>query len=159
MMLYNMGLRYVSDTFAFNRSEGNYQYVRMPDRVLDDRNGNCLELCILYASLLEAMGLEPVLAFIPGHALVGVVLSTNLYSSRSAYKGEDIPYVTMTLDNGEADVMFVEITACAWNDDFVDAVCIAYNRVSDEFDAVCDEEGHVFVRMMRMIGVYPLTDV
>ena len=159
MMLHRMGMRYVSDTFAFNRSEGNYQYVRMPDTVLNDRSGNCLELCILYASLLEAMGLEPVLAFVPGHALVGVVLSTDLYSSRSAYRDEDIPYVTMTLENGKADVMFVEITACAWNDDFVDAVCIAYNKVTDEFDAVCDEEGHVFVRMMRRIGVYPLTDV
>ena len=158
MMLHRMGMRYVSDTFAFNRSEGNYQYVRMPDMVLKDKSGNCLELCILYASLLEAMGLEPVLAFVPGHALVGVVLSTDLYSSRSAYRDEDIPYVTMTLENGRADVMFVEITACAWNDDFVDAVCIAYNKVTDEFDAICDEEGHVFVRMMRMIGVYPLVD-
>lgn len=156
MMLHRMGISYVSDTFTFNRSNENYQHVKTPDKVLEDRSGNCIELCILYASLMEAMGLEPVLAFPPGHALVGVVLSTDVYPSKSTYQEEEIPYVTMTIDDRTADVMFVETTACPWDDDFVDAVCLAYNKVSDNLDAICDKEGHVFVKMMRQIGVDPL---
>lgn len=159
MMLHDMKMNYVSNSFAFNGLEDNYQHVKTPSKVMDDRSGNCIELCILYASLMEAMGLEPVLAFLQKHILVGVVLSTDLYSSKSAYhEDEDIPYVTMDVRGGKADVMFLDMTACTQNNDFIDVVCLAYNKAIDELDTICDEEGHVFVKMMRMIGVDPLVD-
>ena len=42
VMMNQMGMRYVSDTFSFNRSSENYQHVRAPDRVMLDKSGNCV---------------------------------------------------------------------------------------------------------------------
>ena len=156
-MFHNLGMRYVSDTFTFNRSAESYQYVRTPDKVLEDCSGNCLELSILYASIIEAMGLEPVIAFPPGPAIVGAVLHTDLYSSESDYTDSDeVPYVTMKINGKTADVMFIETTVCPWNDDFVDAACLAYNSVDENLSVVSGEGGCVFIKQMRLNGVDPL---
>ncbi len=47
------------------------QRIRNPQTVLDEKVGTCLDTAILFASLLEASGLHPVIAVIPGHAFVG----------------------------------------------------------------------------------------
>ncbi len=156
-MFHDLGMRYVSDTFTFNRFAESYQYVRTPDKVLDDHSGNCLELSILYASIIEAMGLEPVIAFPPGHAVVGAVLCTDLYPSESDYLDSDeVPYVTMKIDGKTADVMFIETTVCPWNDDFLDAVCLAYNSIDGNLSVVTGQGGCVFIKQMRLNGVDPL---
>lgn len=159
-MLHGMKFRYVSDTFTFNSSEEAYQHVRASDRILKDRSGNCLELSILYASLLEAMDLEPIIAFPPGHAIVGVVLSTDIYPTTSDYtETEEIPYVTMKTADGTADVMFVEATACPWDSDFVDAVCLAYETITDNLQIVCNDRNHVFLKKARLMGIDPIPDL
>ena len=156
-MLYNIKMRYVSDIFTFNRSKSCYQHVMTPDRVLEGRCGNCIELCIVYASLLEAMGLEAVVAFPPGHAIVGVVLRTDLYPSNAMYtEKEEVPYVSLKIDGKYADVMFVETTACPWDDDFVDAVCLAYDTITKNQSAVSDNDNIVFVKKRRLRGIDPI---
>ena len=47
------------------------QRIRNPQTVLDEKVGTCLDTAVLFASLLEASGLHPVIAVIPGHAFVG----------------------------------------------------------------------------------------
>lgn len=49
------------------------QRVRRPEEVLSDlqRRVNCLDGAILFASLLEYMGLDPILVLVPHHALAG----------------------------------------------------------------------------------------
>jgi hypothetical protein len=47
------------------------QNVRPVEEVLANRRGTCLDLSILLAALLEAIGLNPLLVLIPGHAFVG----------------------------------------------------------------------------------------
>ncbi len=158
-MFHGMGMRYLSDTFTFSKT-ASYQHVKTPDRVLEDRSGNCLELSILYASIIEAMGMEPVIAFPPGHAVVGVVLSTDMYVSESMYtEVEEIPYVTMEIDGMHAQVMFVETTACPWDDDFVDAVCRGYDVVTDNIRAVSSFESCLFVKRLRLMGIDPLLGI
>lgn len=155
-MLYNIKMRYVSDTFTFNKSKS-YQHVMTPDRVLEGRCGNCIELCIVYASLLEAMGLEAVVAFPPGHAVIGVVLGTDLYPSNAAYtEKEEVPYVSLKINGKHADVMFVETTACPWDDDFVDAVCLAYDTITKNQSVISDNDNIVFVKKMRLRGIDPI---
>jgi hypothetical protein len=44
------------------------QHVKYGRDVLRNRAGNCLDLAIFYASVCEAVGLEPVLIFTPSHA-------------------------------------------------------------------------------------------
>jgi hypothetical protein len=42
--------------------------------VLDTNSGNCIELTLLYASAVEALGMQPAIIIIPGHAYVAVRL-------------------------------------------------------------------------------------
>jgi hypothetical protein len=48
----------------------------MPSESLRDASANCIDGVVLYAALFENLGLEPVIALVPGHAYVGVRLSS-----------------------------------------------------------------------------------
>ena len=156
-MMYNMNMRYVSDTFTFNKSSESYQHVRTPDKVLADKSGNCLEFCILYASFMEAMGLETVIAFPPGHAIVGVVLGTDVYDSKSDFDGpDDAPYVAMDIAGKKAFVMFVETTMCPFTKDFFKAMITAEREIEDNIDSINLPKNHVFIKEMRLKGTDPI---
>jgi hypothetical protein len=47
------------------------QRVRLPHEALRDGAANCLDGCVLFASLLAAIGLHPLILLLPGHAIVG----------------------------------------------------------------------------------------
>ncbi|MGB7761825.1 MAG: hypothetical protein WBL61_18475 [Bryobacteraceae bacterium] len=47
------------------------QRVRLPHRSLQDGAANCLDGCVLFASLLTSIGLHPMILLLPGHAMVG----------------------------------------------------------------------------------------
>ena len=49
-----------------------FQHVRRPSEALDALSANCLEGSLLFASVLELVGMRPVLIFKTGHAYVGV---------------------------------------------------------------------------------------
>jgi hypothetical protein len=49
-----------------------FQHVRRPSEVLDALSANCLDGSLLFASVLELVGMSPVLVFKTGHAYVGV---------------------------------------------------------------------------------------
>lgn len=156
-MMYDMNMRYVSDTFTYNKSVECYQHVRTPGKVLADKSGNCLELSILYASFMEAMCLEPVLVFPPGHAIAGVVLYTDLYNSASVdVEPFEVPFVHMKINGREAIVLFVETTLCPNTNDFFDAVEHAKFTIEKNLDYIYRTEGYVFIKQMRLNGVDPL---
>jgi hypothetical protein len=46
------------------------QRARLPGDVLTSTNAQCLEGAILYATLMEAIGLQPAIILVPGHAFV-----------------------------------------------------------------------------------------
>jgi hypothetical protein len=48
------------------------QSVRWPSTIHADLAANCIDGSMLFASILEALQLEPVVVFIPGHAFIGV---------------------------------------------------------------------------------------
>jgi hypothetical protein len=48
------------------------QSVRWPSTVMADLAANCIDGSMLFASIIEALQLEPVVVFIPGHAFMGV---------------------------------------------------------------------------------------
>lgn len=68
--LKSRGVTYVMDPQI--QSDANfYQRTRLPESVLQSTNAQCLEGSILFASLLEAIGLKPMIVLVPGHAYVG----------------------------------------------------------------------------------------
>jgi hypothetical protein len=65
------GMSYVMDP-SLGVDGGTFaQRTRLPSEVLESTNAQCLEGTLLYATLFEAIGLRPMLVFVPGHAFVG----------------------------------------------------------------------------------------
>lgn len=56
------------------QSPGKTQNIRLPNMVLSQKMGTCIDLAILFCSALVEVGLNPVLIIIEGHALAGFFL-------------------------------------------------------------------------------------
>lgn len=66
------GVRYVNPPASFSAAG---QKVRTPEQVLDTKLGTCLDLTVVLAAALEAIGLHPVLVLTADHAFPGVWLT------------------------------------------------------------------------------------
>lgn len=65
-------ITYVNSYIAINPEEGvSSQRVRLPAETLLTRQANCVDGTVLFASLLEAVSLNPAIVIVPGHTLVG----------------------------------------------------------------------------------------
>ncbi len=77
-------ITYVNSLIAFNPDESaRGQRVRLPRESLAERQANCIDGTLLFASLLEAASLHPAIVVVPGHAFVGWERSAD--SGRWAY--------------------------------------------------------------------------
>lgn len=56
------------------------QSIRLPREVVTGKTGLCIELSILYASILMNAGLDPIIYLIPGHAYPGFKMNGNYYA-------------------------------------------------------------------------------
>src|SRR3569833_203187 len=56
------------------------QSARLPREVVTGNTGLCIELSLMYASVLKAAGLQPVIFLIPGHAFPGIKTSAGYYA-------------------------------------------------------------------------------
>jgi len=65
--LQDMGINYVNNAISFTHG----QKIKFPKDVLETGNANCIDGSMLYIAIFEAIGLNPVLVDIPGHAFVG----------------------------------------------------------------------------------------
>ncbi len=72
----NSKISYVNSMLSFGRV-GFTQRVRLPEESIVDGSANCIDGAVLFASLFENIGLEPVIVLIPHHAFVGVHTSKN----------------------------------------------------------------------------------
>ncbi len=68
--LQERGVSYVMDPEVASDT-GFAQRTRLPADVLTSNNAQCLEGAILFATMMEAIGLDPMIVRIPGHAFVG----------------------------------------------------------------------------------------
>jgi hypothetical protein len=77
--LQQAGLSYVksSSTFGARRNAALAERVRLPNESLRHISANCIDGVVLYASLFENLGMDPVVVLVPGHAYVGVRLTEN----------------------------------------------------------------------------------
>ncbi|NQU46927.1 MAG: DUF3320 domain-containing protein [Chlorobium sp.] len=67
----NLGIGYTLHPSSF---EKNGQKIRLPGQILENRMATCLDTTILFASVFEQAGLNPIIALPEGHAFVGVWL-------------------------------------------------------------------------------------
>jgi len=67
----NAEITYVNSLIDFNPQQGfSSQRVRLPRESLADREANCIDGTVLFASLLEGISTNPAIVLVPGHAFL-----------------------------------------------------------------------------------------
>ncbi|MGZ4789876.1 MAG: hypothetical protein ACXVZX_15255 [Terriglobales bacterium] len=70
--LQQAGISYVKSSLTFGRNTAVSERVRMPATSIEQASANCIDGVVIYASLFENLGMDPVVVLVPGHAYVGV---------------------------------------------------------------------------------------
>ena len=94
-----IGLEYVSTPVSLMKG---HQRIRLPREVIEQRSGNCIELTLLFASALEAAGLDPYLFLTENHAFLGVRFSGRYGKHTVEVEGKWILPVETTLVPNES---------------------------------------------------------
>ena len=63
------------------------QNIRLPREVITGKTGLCIELSLLYASIMASAGMDPVVYLVPGHAYPGFRMNNNHYALESTAIG------------------------------------------------------------------------
>jgi hypothetical protein len=108
--LKHRGVSYVMDPDV-TAERAFVQRTRLPAEVLASTNAQCLESTLLFATLLEAIGIQPMIVLVPGHAFVG--------------------WQTVAKDGTKGEPLFLETTMIG-GATFEDAVKVATRRVAQE---------------------------
>ncbi|MCR2803978.1 DUF3320 domain-containing protein [Paenibacillus soyae] len=127
------------------------QRVRLPDAILSHRMGNCLDLTLLYAACLEAVGLHPLVVFTEGHAFAGIWLIQETFSESVQ---DDSSLLTKRLASGVHEISLVEATMlCSGSRSSyqeAEAEAVAHLAAPDQFF------GFVDVKRARASAIRPL---
>jgi hypothetical protein len=132
------GVTYVMDP-SISSDVGSIARTRLPSEILASHNAQCLEGSLLFASLLESIGLDAFVVNVPGHAFVGWMPT----KSDKAKPGT---------------VWYLETTMVGGPRTFDQAVVSATARMAQEERAGHFKSGASFityVRNMRKLGVTP----
>ncbi len=131
--LAELGIVYQSDpVLPFSRARGNVEFVDsvcLPRDTLARGAGDCDDLTVLYAALLEAVGIETAFITVPGH--IYPAINTKVAESHARSVHPD-PAMTLVLD-GEVWVP-VEITLIG-RDSFIEAWRIGSAQYREYDDA------------------------
>ena len=100
-----------AENIAYHMPPASYetmgQRVRLPHAVLEQKCGTCLDLAVLYAACLEAVGLNGLLVFVKGHAFAGVWLEEETFAECVE---DDISALTKRMASGIDQLYLVECT-------------------------------------------------
>ena len=107
------------------------QRVRLADKVLNEKIATCLDLTLLYASCLEAIGIHPVLILLKGHIFVGAWLINDTYIHTTS---DDATFLLKSSADGINEMVMVETTALTSSSpvSFEEAVILADNALRQE---------------------------
>ena len=120
--LASKGMKYLSQPFS-SLSSRNSQRVVLPERVLQNNVGNCIDLSVLFASVLEGVGLYSLIFLTKDHAFIGwgdknnadkmVFLETTLIGSASfedaVITGKDVFQKNFMMNGGAKPVYIPDI--------------------------------------------------
>ena len=65
----------------------------------------------------------------------------------------------MDIDGKKAFVIFVETTMCPSCKDFLKAVNTGRAEIEDNIERIDKPDNHVFVKQMRLKGIYPIINL
>jgi hypothetical protein len=108
-----------------------------PELVLERKLGTCIDTTILFAAILEHIGLYPVIFIVPGHAFVGYWRINRMLEQAVTPLNEVVNYIDTNM------IGLIETTAVAFGKSFVESQFAASQKItaigtlSVESDAVC----------------------
>ena len=89
------------------------QRIRTPEMIMEQRLGTCMDMTLLYAATLEAIGLHPLLVMMEGHIFTGMWLrertSKELQSENVII--DNLAQLQNRINTGSDEMTFVECTA------------------------------------------------
>ena len=96
LALRSRGVSYVKSSTTFGNNREWSERIRTPREALRDNSANCIDGALMYASLFENLGMDPMIVLVPGHAYVGVRLTRlsnryvyieTSYTGRTTFEG------------------------------------------------------------------------
>ena len=145
--LQEMNIAYTMPPASYEDS----QRIRMPDAVIEGKSGTCLDLSILYCACLEAVGLNPLLTIIKGHAFAGCWLENETFPDCIQY---DMAAITKRIAHGIDAISVVECT------DFVVGKNVDFNtaekHAARHLDNPSDFYFSIDVSRTRSSGIRPM---
>ena len=111
------------------------QSIRLPREVITGKTGLCIELSLMYASVLMAAGLDPVIFLVPGHAYPGfrmngqyVAIESTAIGGKGIANGQprsaeealeagrkNLEQFSQGMQNGDPRFMIIDIRECIKN--------------------------------------------
>ncbi len=127
------------------------QRIRLPQAVLEKKQGNCLDLSVLYASCLEAVDLHPLLVFKKGHAYVGCWLEEESFADCAE---DDVAALEKRSVTGEEEILLLEATNFAGGEriDFERALKQGRDHLLDLSSFLCA----IDIKRCRNSGIRPM---
>lgn len=127
------------------------QRVRLADSVMAQKLGTCLDMALLYASCLEAIGLHALIILTQGHAFAGAWLVPETFPDATI---DDVSLLTKRTAEGIYDITLVETTCMnmGHQTDFDEAVKMANGKLTDSANFLLA----IDVRRARHSGVRPI---
>lgn len=127
------------------------QRVRMADQVQAQKLGNCLDMSLLYAACLEAIGIHPLIIITHTHAFAGGWLKPETFPDSVI---DDVSSITTRTADGINEICLVEATGMNTGQDcdFDRAEEMANNRLNTKQDFVLA----IDVKRSRFAGINPL---
>lgn len=142
-----LGIIYCAPPASFEQTG---QRIRMIDTLMAQKLGTCLDLSLLYASCLEAIGIHPILVVLKDHAFAGGWLIDDSFADSVS---DDPSLLSKRIADGINEILLVEATGMnAGNSStFDEAVKSGNNHLaSDNFVLFID------VKRSRFGGIRPL---
>ena len=105
------------------------QRLRMPEEVLKDKKGTCLDLSILFCACLEEVGFNPILIIIDGHAFAGFFLDKEKTFTNGNEQKSGLVYNSAS--SGMNEIALVECTTFSADNDapFKESMNIALDHL------------------------------
>lgn len=128
------------------------QRITLPEQVLSSKLGDCIELTVLFASVLEAIGINSAIIFQKGHAYLGAWLVDDCCQYSIC---DDVSFVEKKCSKGINEMLVLEATMITnESTSFEESLKKASLNLADldKFVAMID------VRRCRLEGVRPLPE-
>jgi len=127
------------------------QRIRLVDSIMAQKLGTCLDMALLYASCLEAIGIHPLIVVTSGHAFAGAWLVPETFPDNVI---DDVSLLTKRTANGIDDITLVETTKMNMSNhaDFDQAVKIANSKLIQNSNFVLA----VDVKRTRFSAIRPI---